>query len=322
MSQFSILSQKADICIDEFEKNLKVLVESDNTDFNEIVRYTFAQKGKRIRPLLVYLSAKIFGEINLHTHNAALMVEMLHTATLIHDDVVDESDLRRNKATLNKVYGNKIAVLAGDHLFAKALGIATINKEYALLDAILPTIEEMSEGELIQLRSWNFNINREKYVDIIYKKTASLISTCMELGALSVDASPENVAMAKRIGKNIGYIFQIKDDILDYVGSEMIGKKIGNDIAESKITLPIICAWENMSEIEREGLQMQWNCPRTSSSIDDIRTFVIEKGGIENSEKEMQRLKEEIISDIEKLPSNKNREVLQEIINYIIEREN
>ena len=212
---FQEIAKGIGIDLTGFEKLLIDTINSDNSDFKPMLQHVFRAKGKRIRPLLVYLSAKIFGQPTISTDHAALIVEILHNATLIHDDIVDESDIRRNQPTLNATKGNKAAVLAGDYLFAKAISIATQNGEHSIIDMLMPTVCAMSEGELQQLDSKDFSTDETRYYEIIFKKTASLIASCLKVGAFTVGASEQQISAIGKIGEKIGYIFQIKDDMLD-----------------------------------------------------------------------------------------------------------
>lgn len=321
LPEFNNIAKHAGIDIAEFERRLDDMVCSDSSKFGSLMKYVFDAKGKRIRPLLVYLSAKMFGEITQRTHDAAVIVETLHNATLAHDDVVDEAEIRRNKPSLNMAEGNKTAVLTGDYLFAKALKLATDRKEYKILEMMIPVICDMSEGELQQLNETNFQADEEKYYNIIFKKTASLISACLKIGAVTANASIEQIDTIGSIGEKIGYIFQIKDDILDYT-SHSTGKDSGNDIKENKITQPLICALKNMSDSNRQKLTELWKAERTMENIEEIRDLVVSHKGISDSEKIIRQMKDEVAKEISELENCKYKDLLMQLTNYIIAREN
>lgn len=319
---FQEIAKGIGIDLTGFEKLLIDTINSDNSNFKPMLQHVFNAKGKRIRPLLVYLSAKIFGKPTISTDRAALIVEILHNATLIHDDIVDESDIRRNQPTLNATKGNKAAVLAGDYLFAKAISIASQNGEHAIIDMLMPTVCAMSEGELQQLDSKDFSTDEARYYEIIFKKTASLIASCMKVGAVTAGASGQQAEQICKIGEKIGYIFQIKDDMLDYSSNGKTGKESGNDIKECKVTMPLICAWNNMTASEQDKLLSLWNTERTAENIEQIRKIVVEKNGIGDSLKKIMAIKSETDALIAQLPDNKYRKYLKQITEYIIEREN
>ncbi len=319
---FQEIAKGIGIDLTGFEKLLIDTINSDNSDFKPMLQHVFRAKGKRIRPLLVYLSAKIFGKPTISTDRAALIVEILHNATLIHDDIVDESDIRRNQPTLNATKGNKAAVLAGDYLFAKAISIATQNAEHSIIDMLMPTVCAMSEGELQQLDSKDFSTDEARYYEIIFKKTASLIASCLKVGAFTAGASEQQTEQIGEIGEKIGYIFQIKDDMLDYSSNGKTGKESGNDIKERKVTMPLICAWNNMTASEQDKFLSLWNTERTAENIEQIRKMVVEKNGIGDSLKKIMAIKSETDTLITQLPDNKYRKYLKQITEYIIEREN
>ncbi|MBQ5424218.1 MAG: polyprenyl synthetase family protein, partial [Bacteroidales bacterium] len=271
--------------------------------------------------MLVYLSAKIFGKANIHTDRAALIVEILHNATLIHDDIVDEAELRRNMPTINITQGNKVAVLTGDYLMAKAIGMAAANGEHAIIDMLMPTVCTMSEGELLQLDTADFSTDESRYFDIIFRKTVSLIASCMKIGAYTAGANEQQIAAIGKIGEKIGYIFQIKDDMLDYSANGKTGKESGNDIKENKVTMPLICAWNNMTTSEHADFKRLWKSQRTAENIEQIRKTVVAKGGMEGCQKRTNEIKEEVFSLIGTLPQSDYCTYLKQITEYIIERE-
>lgn len=322
LPKFQEIAKGIGIDLDSYEKLLADTIGADSSNFKYLIDKIFATKGKRIRPMLVYLSAKIFGKTNIHTDRAALIVEILHNATLIHDDIVDEAELRRNTPTINATQGNKVAVLTGDYLMAKAIGMAAANGEHIIIDMLMPTVCTMSEGELLQLDTADFSTDESRYFDIIFRKTVSLIASCMKIGAYTAGANEQQIAAIGKIGEKIGYIFQIKDDMLDYSANGKTGKESGNDIKENKVTMPLICAWNNMTTSEQADFKQLWKSQRTAENIEQIRKTVVAKGGMEGCQKRTEDIKEEVYSLIGTLPQSDYCTYLKQITEYIIEREN
>ena len=241
-----------------------------------VTRYIIRQKGKKIRPLLVLLSAKVSGGINERSYRGAVLVELLHTATLVHDDVVDNADKRRGLWSINKVFKNKIAVLMGDYLLSKGLLIAMEGKDYDFLEVITNTVKRMSEGELLQIqKTRKLDIDEETYFKVISDKTASLIETCCTIGAMSAVSNPAYVSAMKEFGKNLGISFQIRDDILDYEGSLSItGKRAGGDIKEKKITLPLIYSLNQVSSAKASEIRKIIKNGKDKSNVEAVINFV------------------------------------------------
>ncbi|HQY21442.1 MAG TPA: polyprenyl synthetase family protein, partial [Ignavibacteria bacterium] len=233
--------------LDIFDKKFSASLKSKVALIDLITKYILKQKGKKIRPVLVLLSAKLCGEINERSYIAANLVELLHTATLIHDDVVDDAKTRRGIASLNAVWKNKASVLIGDYLLSKGLLTAIDNKEFEFLKLTSEAVKSMSEGELLQIqKARNFDATEETYFRIISDKTASLIKTCCKLGAMSTAENKDMVDKLGVYGENIGIAFQLTDDILDYTGrKKLLGKSTGNDLKEKKFTLPLIISLKN-----------------------------------------------------------------------------
>ena len=227
--------------MERFEEKFRSSLKSSVPLLNKIMYYIIKRKGKQMRPMFVFLSAKLFGDIKEKTYRAASMIELLHTATLVHDDVIDESNLRRGFFSINALWKNKVAVLVGDFLLSKGLILAVKNKDYELLEIVNRAVEEMSEGELLQIeKSRDLNISEKTYFEIIRKKTATLISACCESGVNSV-LDDQNILNKMRVfGEKTGIAFQMTDDLFDYNNSPLIGKPTGIDIRERKITLPLI----------------------------------------------------------------------------------
>jgi octaprenyl-diphosphate synthase len=241
-SQLSEITQPIKNELETFNNIFRESLKSRVGLVDLVTRYIIRQKGKKIRPLLVLLSAKVSGGINERSYRGAVLVELLHTATLVHDDVVDSADKRRGLWSINKVFKNKIAVLMGDYLLSKGLLIAMEGKDYDFLEVITNTVKQMSEGELLQIqKTRKLDIDEETYFRVISDKTASLIETCCTIGAMSSTTNQDHITAMKEFGHNLGISFQIRDDILDYEGSLSItGKRAGGDIKEKKITLPLI----------------------------------------------------------------------------------
>ena len=278
----------------KFDKFFKKEIQSNTTLLNIVLRYFLRKKGKRIRPVLVFLSAGLCGNINERTYRAALLVELLHTATLVHDDIVDEAKTRRGLFTINKIWKNKVAVLVGDFLLSKGMLVALKNKDYDLLHIVSQAVEQMSEGELLQYqKTRKLNMNYEEYFQIIEKKTASLLAVCCQVGAASSSDTEEEAALLKRIGLKLGLCFQIRDDLFDYETHAWSGKTFGLDFQNKKITLPLIYALsKSPSKTRREilrTLKERKKSLHSSKIIDFTHTF----GGVEFARRTMQTYAQE-----------------------------
>lgn len=266
----------------EFENQFADVLKSKVALIDLITKYILRQKGKKIRPILVLLSAKLCGEINRRTYIAANLVELLHTATLIHDDVVDDAKTRRGIASVNAVWKNKASVLIGDYLLSKGLLLSLENNEYDFLQLTSEAVKRMSEGELLQIqKARNFDATEETYFRVISDKTASLIKTCCKLGALSTAKDKTDIDRLGSFGENIGISFQLRDDILDYTGrKKLLGKSTGNDLKEKKFTLPLIVALRNAPKKKSAGIMKLIKSDRTKK-FDEVYEFVVEYGGVD-----------------------------------------
>lgn len=266
----------------EFENQFADVLKSRVALIDLITKYILRQKGKKIRPILVLLSAKLCGEINRRTYIAANLVELLHTATLIHDDVVDDAKTRRGIASVNAVWKNKASVLIGDYLLSKGLLLSLENNEYDFLQLTSEAVKRMSEGELLQIqKARNFDATEETYFRVISDKTASLIKTCCKLGALSTAKDKTDIDRLGSFGENIGISFQLRDDILDYTGrKKLLGKSTGNDLKEKKFTLPLIVALRNAPKKKSAGIMKLIKSDRTKK-FDEVYEFVVEFGGVD-----------------------------------------
>jgi octaprenyl-diphosphate synthase len=307
--------------LSSFRSFFKEEISSDVFLLDQIIRYLLRQKGKEIRPTLVFMTARMFGDITQRSHVAATMIELLHTATLIHDDVVDEADIRRGFLSINKLWKNKAGVLLGDFLLSKGLLVALDYKEYQLLHVLSDAVKKMSEGELRQLKTSKlFNMTEERYFQIISEKTASLISACCECGALASTDDRDAVSAMRDIGMDIGIAFQIKDDLFDY-GVDDVGKPTRNDIQERKVTLPLIKALENSSKREQRTIRrLMKKRKKTSRDVERIAGFVHEKDGLSASQKAMEQYAERAMDRLDTLPAVAGKEDFRELVQFIITR--
>ncbi len=287
-----------------------------------ITNYILRRKGKQIRPMFVFLSAKMLGEINETSYTAASLIELLHTATLIHDDVVDESYERRGFFSINALWKSKVAVLLGDYLLSKGLLLALEKQEFEILEIVAVAVREISEGELFQIqKSRKLNISEVEYFEIIRKKTATLIAACTASGAKSVGATPEVLGNMKKFGEHAGIAFQIRDDLFDYQKNGLVGKPRGNDIKEKKLTLPLIYSLEKASTRKRKHiLRLIVRQGKTSGYLEEIIRFVEDSGGIDYSIQKMNEYKNIALESISSCPENESKRALIELVNYSIER--
>ncbi len=306
----------------KFEPYFRESLKSSVPLLDIITNYIIRRKGKQMRPMLVFLSAKLTGEVNDSTYTAAALIELLHTATLIHDDVVDESYTRRGFFSIKALWKSKVAVLVGDFLLSKGLILATEKKEYDLLQIVSIAVKEMAEGELLQIeKARRLNITEEIYFDIIYKKTATLIAACTASGARSTGADEKTISQMKEFGKFAGIAFQLKDDLFDYEKVNLTGKPAGNDIQEKKLTLPLIHALKNATTAEkRKVLKIIKREKKTQEKINFIINFVKEKGGIEYTEKSMNEYKSKALDILNNFPESEAKQSLSLLVDYISER--
>jgi octaprenyl-diphosphate synthase len=309
--------------LDEFNKYLDELMSSDVSLLNLILKYITRKRGKQVRPVALFLAARVCGDINKRSYTAAAMIELLHTATLIHDDVVDGSRVRRGIASINAEWNNKIAVLIGDFLLARGLLSAIDGDEFRFLKATSKAVKRMSEGELLQIeKSKKFDVDEDTYYKIISFKTASLLSACCELGALSANASEDQTEAMVVFGENLGMAFQIKDDIFDYIAkSSIIGKPVGNDVKEKKITLPLLYALENAESKESKNvIKLIKQDELSRKSVNEIIDFVGDRGGIEYSEKKAAEFIQKANTALEIFPDSEAKNNLMEFANFVVSR--
>ena len=306
-----------------FEKEFNNSINSGVLILNVIIRYILSRKGKQIRPLLVLLFAKMYSNQNLtnKSYRAAIISELIHSATLIHDDIVDDSKLRRGFLALNALWNNKISVLVGDFLLSKSLLLCIDNDDFDLLKIISEAVKKMSEGELLQIqKSRNLNITEEEYFELTTKKTASLFSACCQLGAAS--SGIKNLDKVKKFGLNLGLIFQIKDDLFDY-SSRRIGKPTAIDIKNQKITLPLIHTLNNINISDKKFIINSYrNKSRLKRNKNRIYEIIDQNGGFKYAFDKMLDLKEKNLLIINDFPENKSRESLSLILDYLINRKN
>ncbi len=288
-----------------------------------IARYIVRQKGKRVRPILVFLSAKACGEVNESTYRAATLVEILHTATLIHDDVVDDADTRRGFASINAVWKNKVAVLMGDYLLSRGLLLSLESKDYYFLHSTSNAVKRMSEGELLQIqKSRQLNIDEETYLKIISDKTASLLSTCTEIGAASTTEDLGRRQQMRAFGEHVGIAFQIRDDLLDYLGRRsVIGKPTGIDLKEKKLTLPLIYALHKGSKSDaKQALRIVKNGAK-AKDVAWVIDFVKSMGGIDYAVNKALYHSDLARADLATLQDSESKEALLEFVDFVMERE-
>ncbi|MBS4012695.1 MAG: polyprenyl synthetase family protein [Bacteroidetes bacterium] len=308
--------------LDKFNVLFRETMKSRAPLLNTITRYIVKPKGKQMRPLFVFLSAELCGEISEKTYRAAALIELLHTATLIHDDVVDDSNERRGFFSLNALWKNKISVLVGDYLLSRGMLLSVENNDHDLLKIVSNSVKVMSEGELLQMeKARKLDIKEEIYFEIIRQKTASLIASCFACGAASAGASEEIISKLYSIGENIGMAFQIKDDLIDLENTKRSGKPSGVDIKERKLTLPLIFLLNNSSYLEkRKILRIVKKHNHNEEKVDRLITLVKEKGGIDYAEQKMDEYKNLAISGLNMMPECKARESLKALVEFTITR--
>jgi octaprenyl-diphosphate synthase len=305
-----------------FEQKFYESMQSKVALLDKVTRFIVTTKGKQMRPMFVFLCAKLIGNVNEKTYRGASMIELIHTATLVHDDVVDESFKRRNFFSINALWKNKIAVLVGDFLLSKAVLLSTDHKDYDLLSVISRTIREMSEGELLQLeKARKLDITEDVYYEIIRQKTATLIAACCEIGALSNDADENLAKKMMQFGTYTGMAFQIKDDLFDYLSSNVIGKPVGIDIKEQKMTLPLIHTLKIANETDRK---YYFNTIKRYNSdqkrVKELIAFVKSSGGLDYAIQVMKDFQQKAKNILDEFPDSEVRKSLHMMLDYVIER--
>lgn len=305
----------------EFEQNFNKAVESNVSLLDNIMKYIVKTKGKQLRPIFVILSGKLCGEVNEKTYRAASLIELLHTATLVHDDVVDDSNKRRGFFSINALWKNKIAVLVGDYLLSKGLLLSLNNGDFKVLQILATAVQDMSEGELLQAeKARKLNITEEIYFNIIKCKTASLISSACGAGAYSTTEDETISNKLKAFGEKVGIAFQIKDDLFDY-GREDVGKPTGNDIKEKKMTLPLIYTLNTCDKITKEKIiSIFKHANKKKNEVNYIIETVVNTGGIAYATEQMHAYKNEAIAILHEFPDNEARQHMIKLVDYITER--
>ncbi|MEN9977051.1 MAG: hypothetical protein RI983_1624 [Bacteroidota bacterium] len=305
----------------QFEVHFREAVKSRVALLDRIMQYIVKRKGKQLRPMFVLLSARLGGEINESTYRAASLVELLHTATLVHDDVVDESMERRGFFSINALWKNKIAVLVGDYLLSKGLLLSLNNKDHEILRILSEAVRLMSEGELLQIeKSRNLNLSESVYYDIINGKTASLLASACSAGASTTFDNVELVEQMRLFGEKVGMAFQIKDDLFDY-SSQNIGKPTGNDIKEKKLTLPLIYVLNNCpTEIRKKIIYIIKNQNTQSDKVAFVIKQVEDLGGISYATQKMFAYRDEALEILYKFPPSEVRDALEELVRYTTDR--
>jgi len=304
-----------------FEKKFSESVKSANNLLDRIMRFIIKRKGKQMRPMFVFLSAKIAGEINEVSYRAASLIELLHTATLVHDDVVDNSMMRRNFFSINALWKNKIAVLVGDYLLSKGLLLSIDNGDYKILQITSRAVKEMSEGELLQMeKARKLDIDEAIYFEIIRAKTASLLSSACAAGALSASGDDAVAEKFRLFGEKVGIAFQIKDDLFDY-GQDSIGKPTGIDIKEKKMTLPLIYALQHAdTATRRKIIYIVKNNSTDRQKVNEVIDMVRRSGGIDYAAGKMMEYRKEAIDILYTYPDTPARQAMEELVNYVIDR--
>jgi octaprenyl-diphosphate synthase len=305
-----------------FEPKFRAFMASKVSLLDRITHYIVKRKGKQLRPMLVFLSAKIHGEITESTYRGASLIELMHTATLVHDDVVDDANKRRGFFSINALWKNKIAVLVGDYLLSRVLLLAVEHEEHQLLKLVSVAVKSMSEGELLQIeKARKLDIDESVYYDIIKQKTASLIASCCAVGAASVGQNAEEVEYMRKFGETLGMAFQIKDDLFDYQTVNKTGKPSGIDIKEQKMTLPLIYALSKASRSDKKRMigiiKKHHDKP---DKVQEVIAFVNNSGGIAYAESKMNEYRDNALKMLEDLPENPSKQSLVQLVDYVINR--
>ena len=309
--------------LDDFKKLFDNSLTSSNFLLNEVISHIRQKNGKMMRPMLLLLMAKLYGRICPETLHAAVSLELLHTASLVHDDVVDESTERRGQLSVNAIYNNKVAVLVGDYLLATSLVQVGKTHNYAIIEVVSRLGQNLSEGELLQLSNVsNLQFSEEIYFDVIRKKTAVLFAACTKSGALSVGVTDEQAEFARQFGEYIGLCFQIKDDIFDYYDSKEIGKPTGNDMLEGKLTLPVLYALNSTKDESAEEIAVKVkNGTASADEIARLIEFAKQQGGIEYAVQTMFAYKEKALSLLASLPDSDVKAGLAAYLDYVVDRD-
>lgn len=307
--------------LEVFEKVFKESVKSHVSLLDTIMRYIVKRKGKQLRPMFVLLSAKLTGEITEKTYRAASLVELLHTATLVHDDVVDESYQRRGFFSINALWKNKVAVLVGDYLLSKGLLLSLDNDDFEVLKILSHAVKQMSEGELLQIeKARNLNLKEDTYFEIIKNKTASLLASSCAAGAYSASQNQLATDKMRQFGEWVGIAFQIKDDLFDY-GNEDVGKPTGNDIKEKKLTLPLIYTLNTCSpDLKHKLIYIIKNENRRKEKVNVVIDAVKKSGGIAYTHQKMEEYRDKALQILHQFDESPVRTTLEELVRYTTDR--
>lgn len=308
--------------MEEFEGRFRSSMRSEVALLDKITHYIVKRKGKQMRPMFVFLTAKMLADTNDQTYRAAALIELLHTATLVHDDVVDDANKRRGFFSINALWKNKVAVLVGDYLLSRGLLLAVKHKDFHLLEITSNAVREMSEGELLQMeKARKLDITEDIYFNIIRQKTASLIASCCASGAASVTEDKDVIEHMRLFGETVGIAFQIRDDLFDYGSNQNIGKPTGIDIKEKKMTLPLIYALNNSSRSEKRFIINTIKNHNTDEKrVGKVIDMVREKGGIEYTITRMKEHQQKALAMLELQPNNEAKKSLIDLVNFVIDR--
>ena len=306
-----------------FESKFKNSLKTSVPLLDKIMHYIIKRKGKQMRPLFVFLTAKLFNNVNESTYTAASLIELLHTATLVHDDIIDEANFRRGVFSINALWKNKISVLVGDFLLSRGLLLAVENEQFQLLKIMSTAVKEMSEGELLQIeKTRRLDITDEVYFEIIKKKTAALISACCEAGAASTNAHKNDILKMRTFGEKAGIAFQIKDDLFDYTQNPLIGKPTGIDIREKKMTLPLIYTLNNSDKKTKAFIiNTIKNDSKNCRKVEQIINIVKEKKGLEYAKNKMNLFVNEALEILKEFENNESKSSLINLVEYVVKRE-
>ncbi|ASQ91650.1 polyprenyl synthetase [Prosthecochloris sp. GSB1] len=308
-----------------FREKYKTALRSDNTLVDKVVRYILRQQGKQIRPLLVMLGAQACGGVQESSYRAAIMVELLHSATLIHDDVVDGAEMRRGIPSINALWKNKISVLIGDYMLSKGLLFSLDHKDYSFLHLVSDAVRRMSEGEILQIqKTRSLDITEADYLRVISDKTASLLATSTAMGASSVTNDEELIAALKSYGEYLGLAFQIRDDLLDYTGdSKKTGKQLGIDIKDKKITLPLIYSLRNAGSSEQKSIRSILKSARKRSLRSrEVIDFVSQGGGLEYASEVAEGFASRAVESLGRLEESEAKDSLRKLVDFVMKRQN
>jgi len=310
--------------LERFDGIFKEALRSNVGLVDLVARYIIRQKGKKIRPLLVLLSAKLSGGVTDRTYRGASLVELLHTATLIHDDVVDDADKRRGMWSINALFKNKVAVLMGDYLLSRGLMISVDGKDYDFLGVTTNAVKRMSEGELLQIqKTRKLDIDEETYFKVISDKTASLLETCCSIGAMSTTENKDYIEAMKNFGHSLGMSFQIRDDILDYEGkSKLIGKPVGGDIKEKKITLPLIYSLNNVPKNEASRIRKILKNGNDKTKVKEVMKFVQENNGIDYALTVAKKYSDMAKDALNIFPDSEIKLSMSALVDFVTDRKN